>query len=127
MHISKSILFTQFFLAILLSVITSCSDKHVSVADNGSSSVSPYSVTVEQADGTKIDVIGKGNRNSPYTETLDGYTILRNNEKIFEYAITGKNNNLELSGIKARNAENRSKSDIRFLKKIDKHLRNSNK
>jgi len=115
-----------FFIGLFLFLNLSCSIQSTSDSDNTGSSTSPYALSVDQADGTQIDVIGKGNMNSSYTETLDGYTILKNKDGIYEYAITGRTNELESSGVKATNTEDRSRREIKFLKTIDKHLRHPN-
>jgi hypothetical protein len=96
----------------------------VAIENQGASSTSPYSIWIEQPDGTRLEVIGKGNMNTPYTETVDGYTILLNKEGIYEYAILGNNGKLKPSGLQARNSENRSGKDKKFLKTLNKHLRN---
>ena len=115
------------FIGLLLFLNLGCSIQKTSEPENVGTSTSHYALSVEQADGTQIDIIGKGNMNSPYTETLDGYTILKNKERIYEYAIIGSKNELESSGIKANNTEDRSKREMKFLITIDKHLRNPHK
>jgi hypothetical protein len=87
-------------------------------------STSPYSISIAQPDGTSLLIIGKGDMNEPYTETIDGYTILRNEDLVYEYAIIGKDGRLKPGGIKAKNEENRSKKEKRYLLSLEKHLRN---
>ena len=101
-----------------------CGIQEVSEPGNGGSSVSPYSLLVEQADGSQLTVLGKGSRNNPYTETLDGYTVLRNKEGIYEYATVGDKKRLEPGGLKANDAEIRTRKERKYLKTVDKHLRN---
>jgi len=112
------------FIGLLLLLHSGCSIQKTSEPKNGGTSTSPYALIIDQPDGTQIEVIGKGNMHSPYTETLDGYTILKNKERIYEYAIIGSTNELEPCGIKANNSEDRSKREMKFLSTIDKHLRN---
>ena len=114
------------FIGLLLILSSGCSTQKISEHSIGGTTTSPYALRVNQPDGTQIDVMGKGNMHSPYTETLDGYTILKNKKKIYEYAIIGIKNELEPSGIKANNIEDRSKSEIKFLQTIDMHLRHPN-
>ena len=109
---------------LVFSLISSCRSQRIPDTENGGTSVSPYSLIIEQTDGTQLEVMGKGNMNDPYTETLDGYTVLRNNEGIYEYAVAGSKNRLEPGGIKANNAESRTRRERKYLKTIDKHLRN---
>ena len=89
-----------------------------------SSSTSPYPITIKQADNTTIQVIGKGNRENPYVETIDGYTIMKNKSKIYEYVIIGIKGQLELSGVKANDPNERNLQEIEFLITSEKHLRN---
>ena len=114
------------FIGLLLILNSGCSTQKISEHSIGGTTTSPYALRVDQSDGSQIDVIGKGNMNSPYTETLDGYTILKNKKGIYEYAIIGSKNELEPSGIKANNIEDRSKSEFKFLRTIDMHLRHPN-
>ena len=110
-------------LAIIARLENKVSD-NIKAGNQDSSSPSPYSVSIDQPDGTRIEVIGKGNMNSPYTETIDGYTILRNKDGIYEYAILGDDGKLKPSGLKANNMEIRSEEEIEFLRNINYHLRN---
>jgi len=80
-------------------------------------------LTVEQSDGTSIDLVGKGNRIVSYAETTDGYTIVRNSMKVYDYAKLSEEGALVSSGIKARNVGHRSKYELKYLKDIKKHLR----
>ena len=80
-------------------------------------------LTVSQPDGTELEVVGKGNRIVSYAETTDGYTVVRNNKKIYEYADLSEEGALVPSGIKARNVGHRSKYEKNHLKEINKHLR----
>ena len=70
-------------------------------AQRSNCSVSPYPCTFTQADGSKITLYAKGNEAVHYTETADGYTVLKNNNDVYEYAIIGMDGNLTLSGVKA--------------------------
>ena len=55
--------------------------------------VSPYSIEIIQPDNTKISIVGKGNMVNSWTETLDGFSIIKNKDGIYEYA---QENNGEL-------------------------------
>ena len=111
-------------LGLLFFLICGCKVQSISEPGNEGTSVSPYALIVEQSDGTQLEVMGKGNMNDPYTETLDGYTVLKNKEGIYEYAILGSRNRLVPGGIKANNAENRKPRERKYLKRTEKHLRN---
>jgi len=114
------------FCLVLIVNFTSCrvQKKSISEKEITSSNVSPNTIAINQPDGTTIHIIGRGSRQAPYTETIDGYTILKNQSKIYEYATVGSDGTLVLSGVKAHDPEQRSKKDQDFLKSIKAHLRN---
>lgn len=80
-------------------------------------------ITVSQIDGTELKVVGFGKLHLAYTETIDGYTIVRNNQGIYEYAEQASDGGLEPSGVKARNPGEREEEELRFLRNMEKHLR----
>ena len=83
--------------------------------------VSPYSIEIIQPDNTKISIVGKGNMMNSWTETLDGFSIIKNKDGIYEYA---QENNGELvsSGfLVVEDGLNQDKKN--FLKEQLKHLR----
>ncbi|MEQ9378501.1 MAG: hypothetical protein RIG68_25160 [Imperialibacter sp.] len=126
-------IFSKVFLLLTLiygMTIAGCKSQNAGASETtekdggGSSTTSPYALTIQQSDNTSIQILGKGNRQNPYTETIDGYTILRNDLKIYEYAIAGSSGKLELSGVKANDPDQRKPEEVQFLKRIDTHLRN---
>ncbi|MFA5329374.1 MAG: M6 family metalloprotease domain-containing protein [Prolixibacteraceae bacterium] len=82
----------------------------------------PYPVNITQPDGTFITIIHKGDEHNKSTQTVDGYSILRNRTGIYEYAILDSKNDLTPSGIKARNPQERNSSEKQFLNKTQKGL-----
>lgn len=80
-------------------------------------------ILVTQPDGTTLQVVGKGNKIITYAETTDGYTVVLNDKKIYEYAILSEEGALLPSGIKARSEGNRTKFETNYLKDTPKHLR----
>ncbi len=84
---------------------------------------SPESVDIIQPDGTKLTIIGKGNIIISYTETTDGYTILRTKDGFYKYAISAKDGNLVPANIIAHNINYRTFKERRFLQETDPHLR----
>jgi len=46
----------------------------------------PDPVTILQPDGSELTIVGHGNIDENYTETIDGYTVVKNNKGIYEYA-----------------------------------------
>ncbi|MDQ4141263.1 MAG: M6 family metalloprotease domain-containing protein [Bacteroidota bacterium] len=82
---------------------------------------SPYPITVKQADGSSITIIGKGSLLNSWTETVDGYTVVNKNGN-YEYAqkVNGK---LVPTGIVARNAGDRKPTETAFLQKVNKSIK----
>ncbi|RYD81629.1 MAG: M6 family metalloprotease domain-containing protein [Sphingobacteriales bacterium] len=78
---------------------------------------SPDAVTLLQPDGTFITVVGAGNIDINYTQTVDGYTLLKNKYGIYEYALQSNDGGLETSGIKANNNDFRTLQEKQFLSK----------
>ncbi len=82
----------------------------------------PYPIEFTQPDGSKITVLLKGDEKIRWAETSDGYSLLFNKTATYEYAMTDENKDMILSGIQARNPEDRSNKEIDFLKTIPKKL-----
>lgn len=82
----------------------------------------PYPTEVIQPDGTKLIIISRGDEHLKWAESADGYSLLRNSQGIFEYAKMDSMQEMVLSGIKARNIQERSFSDLNFLSKTPKGL-----
>lgn len=80
-------------------------------------------ITLGQKDGPQLKVVGYGRFQLSYAETVDGYTILRNDDGVYEYAERSDNGGLEPSGIIAHNPGDRSQDERSFLENLDKHLR----
>ena len=72
-------------------------------AQRSNCSVSPEPNTFTQQDGSVITLVAFGNEQEHYLETPEGYTVLVNENNIFEYAYIDANGNLSPSGIKASN------------------------
>jgi M6 family metalloprotease-like protein len=77
----------------------------------------PTPIEVKQPDGTTITVIAKGDERIHWAETPDGYSLLRNAEGIYEYAIVNESGDMIASGIKAMNGGMKSAPSVK------KHLR----
>ncbi len=82
----------------------------------------PFPVSVIQPDGTKIVIIQKGDEHVKWAQTIDGYSVMRNNSGIFEYATISLANDMIPSGIQAKNQLERSSSDVQFLSNTRKGL-----
>ena len=84
---------------------------------------SPYAIDITQPDGTKISIIGKGSMKNSWTETLDGYSIVKNKDGVYEYA-QKDNNRLIPSGFLVQEDKNNVDKQ-NFLDKQTKHLRST--
>lgn len=82
----------------------------------------PNLVTVTQPDGTTLRVFLKGDERVKWAESEDGYTLLRNTQGVFEYAVKDANDNLLTSGIKAHNYSQREEAEVSFLSTCVKEL-----
>ena len=85
----------------------------------------PYPVEYQLPDGTNITITLKGDENVNWATSEDGYTLLRNSDGYFEYAILDDSKSLILSGIRANNVDVRSLDETSFLSGIKKDLRYS--
>jgi len=82
----------------------------------------PYPVEFTQPDGSKITIQLKGDEKIRWAETTDGYSILFNKKGNYEYAILDNNNDMQLSGIQAKNQSSRDQKEILFLNTIPKYI-----
>ncbi|MEI6947156.1 M6 family metalloprotease domain-containing protein [Paraflavisolibacter sp. H34] len=82
---------------------------------------SPYPIQVQQANGTQLTIVGKGNMRKNWTETMDGYTVIHNNGN-YEYAVK-QGGRLLPSGIVAHNPGERKSTDALFLQQQPKSLK----
>ena len=76
-------------------------------------------LTLLQPNGTSITLVGKGNLNNHWTETVDGYSVVRNTTGNYEYA-TKVNGNLSPSGTLANNLANRSFVEAAYASSLTK-------
>jgi M6 family metalloprotease-like protein len=81
------------------------------------SSVPAYPGIVQflQSDGSLISIFLKGDEFVSWAETTDGYTLLFNNRGGYDYAVRGKNNLLEPSGLLAHNIPYRTANETLLL------------
>ena len=82
----------------------------------------PYAVTVQQPDGTTLQIIAKGNDFNHWSETLDGYTVLKNEADQYVYA-EQRNDNLVASNLIAQDPAKRTLLEQRRLLAIPRHLK----
>ena len=74
----------------------------------------PYPVKTNQPDGTVLTVILHGDENLSWAKTIDGYTLLFNNEGVYEYAMLNSSGDLTLSGQKAHEIPERTIAALKF-------------
>jgi M6 family metalloprotease-like protein len=85
----------------------------------------PDPVQYKLPDGSFITITLKGDEHVSWAVSPDGYTLLTNGEGYYEYAQKNVDGNLVLSGIRARNPEERDVQETAFLKKTSKDIRYS--
>ena len=81
----------------------------------------PYAVLVKQPDGTSLRIIGKGTPFHHWSETIDGYTVVKNQDGYYEYAIQ-QSGELRGSGLRAQDPEQRSLATQQQLSTYAKHV-----
>lgn len=70
----------------------------------------------------KIKVLLSGDEKVSYIRSLDGYTLLWNNDGILTYATQDENYNLIPSNVIANDIELRTNEEISFVSKLNKYL-----
>ncbi len=79
-------------------------------------------VTVKQSDGTTITVYIRGDESTRWSETLDGYSLLRK-DGIFYYAVKNEKGEMVASDVRAHDQDARTRQEKKFLRKTPKKLR----
>jgi len=82
----------------------------------------PDPITIIQPDGSKITIQLQGDEYHHYKTTLDGYTLIANEEGVFTYATADANGNLVSSKIKANNIEKRTQIERKFVESLTPNL-----
>jgi M6 family metalloprotease-like protein len=87
--------------------------QHLAKDQPSNCKVSPEQLVITQPDNSQLTIIGKGNMTTSWTETIDGYSIVRVNG-FYEYAqkLNGK---LISSGVRAHEPAMRSAAEQAFL------------
>ncbi|HON18859.1 MAG TPA: hypothetical protein PK990_06790, partial [Salinivirgaceae bacterium] len=80
-----------------------------------------HPIDYQLPDGTTITIILKGDEQVKWAETVDGYSILLNENGFYEYTVINEHGDMVRSGIRAHNKENRTSEQTSFLNKIEKH------
>jgi len=82
----------------------------------------PNPITIRQADGTEITIRLRGDEFFNYKTTLDGYTLVPDDNGILTYAQADTKGKLYSSKIKANNAEKRNSSEKFFVQSLSKNI-----
>lgn len=80
-------------------------------------------LALSQQNGPEIHIIGYGRFKLSYSETIDGYTLVRNQEGIYEYAERASGGDLKASGTIAHDPADRDSDEQQYLEGLSKHLR----
>ncbi len=86
---------------------------------------SPYPTTKTQPDGSTLTVYVKGNQLTNYLETTDGYTIMKDTDGYYKYAIQNNKGNLLPTSVISREVGTRTTAEVSHLNKTAKHLKYS--
>ncbi|MGN0187850.1 MAG: M6 family metalloprotease domain-containing protein [Paludibacteraceae bacterium] len=79
-------------------------------------------VSVQQPDGTMLQVRLHGDEYFHYVTTADGYLIQKNTAGVYEYGIVDMAaDTIRLSGVKAHTNNRRTTAECRFLTSLDQH------
>ncbi|MEI7504606.1 MAG: hypothetical protein WCJ61_15115, partial [Paludibacter sp.] len=82
----------------------------------------PYPITITQPDGTELTIRLHGDEHFNYKTTLDGYTLVPNNENVMTYAQMDANGLLYSSNIKAHNSNKRLTNEKTFIKSLTPNI-----
>lgn len=82
-------------------------------------------VTIKQPNGKTLTFILQGDERVHWAVTLDGYSLVKNNDGHFVYAQKDASGNMIASNILAANQEERDANDVAFLKTLDKNMQYS--
>lgn len=81
----------------------------------------PYPIEVKQPDGTSLTIFLRGDEWRHYTKTIDGYVVCQNARGYYCYArLNCKGETVPGCRI-AKNADERSASDWRYLRRMEQN------
>jgi len=83
----------------------------------------PYPVVFTQPNGEQVTLIMQGDEFVRFAQTLDGYTLLYNDEGYFCYAQKNEQGEIEPSGFYAEEISNRNMDVVNMLANTSKNLR----
>ncbi|MBQ7716844.1 MAG: hypothetical protein IJT55_04990 [Prevotella sp.] len=80
----------------------------------------PFPVKVLQPDGSSVTIVLHGDEWMNFITTVDGYTVVKNNEGYYVYALL-EGNNQKASQVVAHDTEDRQQKELAFLTGITKY------
>ena len=83
----------------------------------------PHPVDYKQPDGSVITIRLRGDERMHWTVSSDDYTLLRNENGFYEYAIKNATGDLVLSGVRAHNENGRTAEENALLQQTLKNLK----
>ncbi|MGM0650995.1 MAG: hypothetical protein ACQES1_10880, partial [Bacteroidota bacterium] len=122
-----NIIFVSFIVAMLASMQT----KAQSLKNHNKSMIGhcqgipayPGIINYTQPDGSIVDLFQFGDAVVNWAQTSDGYTVLKNQNGWACYAMKNHEGSMVCSDQPAHNPDQRSQSDVNFLRHINKELR----
>ncbi|MDY0279098.1 MAG: M6 family metalloprotease domain-containing protein [Salinivirgaceae bacterium] len=85
----------------------------------------PHPIEYKLPDGTTITVLLKGDEKVKWAETKDGYSILLNKDGFYEYATSNNKGDMERSGVRAYNPDERPLVQQNAVNQLQKQIRYS--
>jgi M6 family metalloprotease-like protein len=82
----------------------------------------PDAIHYTQPDGNTVTIFLKGDEKVNWSESIDGYTLMKNSQGAYEYAVLNTNNDLIPSGVQAMDPANRTQSVKTMLNGVTKGL-----
>ncbi|MCP4151628.1 MAG: M6 family metalloprotease domain-containing protein [bacterium] len=82
----------------------------------------PGVIFYTQPDGSPLSIILKGDEGTRFARSIDGYTLLQNDEGKYTYGALNSAGDMVRSSIKAHNPGSRSELENRFLRKTGKNI-----
>jgi M6 family metalloprotease-like protein len=83
----------------------------------------PHPIKYTQSDGSEITIQLKGDEIVNWAETLDGYTLVNNGNKGWEYAIASQSGDIKASGVLACEINKRKANEVRLIRGLKKNYR----
>ena len=85
----------------------------------------PKAITVKQSNGKSLTLILQGDEKVHWAKTLDGYSLLKNGNGDYVYAVLDERGNMVASSVLASNVEERDANEQSFVSRLNMDLRYS--